>query len=133
MLKKNSPLMTKQRVLEGIEHGFKIIKEYNDTHEKPVYPFAAFISGLEIDLISDEVAKLIEKYDMKFYGHINEKMGLARWQDWKMVYNGKEYRTTYADQNAWEAAMEEQHPEKVTNPFSGGVFDEIDKILKEDK
>jgi len=133
MLKKNSPLMTRDRVLEGIEHGFKIIKEYNDAHDEPIYPFAAFITGLEDDRIADDVAKLIEKYDMKFYGHISEKMGAARWQDWKMIFNGKEYRTIYADQDAWEQAMEEQHPEKVTNPFSGGIFDEVDKILKEGK
>lgn len=131
LLKKNDVTMPRSKVLAGLEHGFKVISEYNKTHDKPIYPFSAILSGLEIESISSDVEKLIEKYDMKFYGPINKKQGAARWQDWKMVWNGKEYYTPYADEGAWEQAMAEQHQGQVIeNPFSGGVFDEIDKILK---
>lgn len=131
MLKKNNPLMPVNKVLEGIEHGFKVIKEYNDTHDEPIKPYAALLTGLEDERTAGKIMELIEKYDIKFYSSINKKMGLARWQDWKMVWRGKEYRTPYADENAWEHAMEEQHKDRIENPFSGGIFDEIDKMFKE--
>lgn len=131
LLRKNSVQMPKVKALEGIEHGFKLISDYNKNHYEPIYPFSAFLEGLTLPIIADELKALIEKYDMKFYGHIGKESGLAPWPVWKMIWNGKEYKTPYADPNAWEIAMKEQHPEEPANPFSGGVFDEIDKILKE--
>lgn len=136
LLRRNSVDMLPSRALAGLEHGFKIISEYNKTHDEPIYPFSAILSGLELDSIKDQLSELIKKYDMKFYGHIGKKEGLAPFSSWKMVYNGKEYYTPYADMDNYEQAMIEQHPDRqapVTNPFSGGVFDEIDKIIKEDR
>ena len=88
------------------------------------------LEGLDLPIIATELEELIDRYEIEFYGHISKKEGLAPWRIWKMVWNGREYKTPYADENAWEMAMAEQYPEKAENPFSGGVFAEIDNILK---
>ena len=80
--------------------------------------------------------KLIKKYDMKFYMEDPKKM--AEWGEWKLIIGDKEYPTPYKSYSDWEIAMEAQNAKDTTRimqrniekRFSGGVYDEIDKIIK---
>ena len=78
--------------------------------------------------------KLIDKYHIEFYGPISGKKQ-APWSEWKMVWNGKEYPTPYKDHADYEQKMREMNKKQdrfgKTNRMKGGVFDELDKLLKE--
>ena len=79
---------------------------------------------------------LIDQYEIEFWGEDMKK--LAEWKDWKMVMvvNGreKEYPTPYPDYKAWEEAMKDASAKdtirQIKNPFAGGVYDEIENLLK---
>ena len=81
--------------------------------------------------------KLIEKYNMKFYEEDPKKM--AKWSDWKLIIGNREFPTPYANQKEWEEAMKARGEQdtarilqkNIEEKFSGGVYDELNKIINE--
>lgn len=136
MYKKGNPFMTKNMVLEGAEHAFSLIHKWNTEHpdEEPLRLYATWIEFAKDKVIGEEICALIDKYDVKFYGIDGKKQ--AQWGDWKVIIGNKEYSTPYKDEQAWAAKMEELNHTQTTDsrnykdPFTGGVFDEIKKVLK---
>lgn len=136
MYKKGNPFMTKNMVLEGAEHAFSLVHEWNKAHpdEEPLRLYATWVQFAKDKLIGEEICALIDKYDVKFYGIDGKKQ--AKWGDWKVVIGNREYPTPYADEQAWADKMEELNRTQTTDtrnykdPFSGGVFDEIKKALQ---
>lgn len=135
LYKKRSPIMSRDSILYGAEHGFKLISEYNKAHPgEEVYPFAAMAEYLSESTLKEDMEKLIEKYDMKFYGIAKTDVAF---NEWKMIWRGKVYKTPYSSVEDWEKAMDEQNKEQKTKlketseRLSGGVFDEIDNIINE--
>ena len=136
MYKKGNPFMTKSMVLEGAEHAFSLIHKWNVEHpdEEPLRLYATWIEFAKDKVIGEEICALIDKYDVKFYGIDGKKQ--AQWGDWKVVIGNKEYPTPYQDEQAWAEKMEELNHTQTTDsrnykdPFTGGVFDEIKKVLK---
>ena len=132
--KHGDPLYSKERLLEGAEHGFKLIAEYNKTHKRKIKVFSTIATYTNEPELRDDMLKLIDKYHIEFYGPISGKKQ-APWSEWKMVWNGKEYPTPYKDHADYEQKMREMNKKQdrfgKTNRMKGGVFDELDKLLKE--
>ena len=136
LYKQGNPLYPKEFLLEGAEHAFKIISEYNkDNPGADLRAYATFLEYLKCDELKEPMDELIKKYNIKFYREDNKHS--AKWSDWKLVINNKEYPTPYADESEWEKAMEEKGKKDTArmaeNPFKGGVYDEIEEILKKQK
>lgn len=137
LYKKRSPLMTKEALLDGAEHAFKIIYEYNATHRssEPLRVFSTWLDYMKEPDLKPYMEELIEKYEMAFYSVSQKWYDSKHWWKWSLVIGDKEYPTPYANKQEWEEAMainnEKRKPE-IKNPFTGGIYDEMDKILKEE-
>lgn len=141
MWKNKNPLYTTERVLNGIENGFRLIYEWNKAypHRKKLKAYQTFIDYLKYPELNDRIEELIDKYEIEFWGEDVKRM--CDWEDWKLVIIGPdgkktEYPTPYADYHAWEEAMQERAKQDVirqlNSPFAGGTFAEIDKLIKEE-
>ena len=77
--------------------------------------------------------KLIKKYDMKFYTEVTD---MVEWGDWKLLIGENEYPTPYQNEKDWEEAMKERSKNDTArmavNRFDGEVYNELDKIIKEE-
>lgn len=136
MYKKGDPLMPAEKVLEGLEHGFKQIYEWNKAHygEEDLRVYYAIIDYTVADGIGDKVKELIKKYKIKFYmpdGELYPK-GEPIWQGWKLIIGGKEYPSPYKSRKEWEEAMErnnkEQLEKRTTWVARTKKFDSIDSV-----
>lgn len=130
MYKNKNPLYPKKYVLKTVEKGFKLIHKYNKEHpEAPLRAYATFLEYLKTDLAFD-IGKLIDKYGIEFYA---EPKHIAKWENWRLIWNGKEYPTPYKSQSEWVEAMDKasknDNVRAIDNPFQGEAFDEINAIL----
>ena len=133
--KQGSPLYSAKHVLNVLEHGFKLIHDWNVAHpDKPkLKAYGAILDGLKQEDLREPLTELIKEYDMEFWEEDPKR--LAKWKDWKLVYGRQIIRTPYASPKEWEEAMAEASKtdsERQPNPFSGGVFDEINDLLKDE-
>ena len=138
LYKQNNPLYPKEFLLEGAEKAFKTISEYNaDNPGADLRAYVTFLDYLRAPGLEEPMRELIKKYDMKFYAE--DKKKLAKWEDWKLIIGNREYKTPYKDHKAWEEAMVERGEHdtariiqrNMEDKFSGGVYDELNKYLKE--
>lgn len=138
MYKNGSPLFPKEFLLEGAEKAFKTIYEYNrDNPGADLRAYINFLEYLKFDDLKDDMNALIEKYNVKFYAEDPDRT--AKWGDWKLIIDDQEYPTPYKNEKAWKKAMEEQEKKdtdriltkSMTQIFSGEIYDELNKILKE--
>ena len=132
--KEGNPLMPKEALLEGAENAFTIISSYNQAHpDAPLRAYATWLEYLKCEDLKVPMEELIKKYDIKFYMEKTKRM--AKWADWELIIGSKHYKTPYANQKEWEEAMKNQgkrdNTRKAENKFVGGVYDDLDKILKE--
>jgi hypothetical protein len=146
LFKNGDPLMTASRVIDGIEAGFKQIKEWNDNHrgEEKLRVYYSIIDYVSNPIIGDKVKELIDKYDIEFYLPDGEKyrMGKPVWGEWSVFICNKEYKSKYQSQKDWEKAMEENNKEQVKKNLSWAIKvgaidknqlnDDIEKILNTD-
>lgn len=139
--KGKNPLYTTEKVLSGVENGFKLIYEWNQAHKKreKLRVYKTFLEYLKCEELEKPMEDLIEKYEIEFWGEDLKRC--CDWEDWKLVIvkeNGERevYPTPYEDYNAWIEAMKEASKKdtirQMNSPFVGGDYDEIEKILKED-
>jgi hypothetical protein len=117
MYKQGDPLTTADRVLEGLEHGFKQIKKYNDEHKggEKLRVYYAVIDYVDDPVIGEKVWDLIDKYNVEFYmpdGEMYPK-GVPVWGGWKLVIGNKEYNSPFNSQKEWEEAMEKNNKEQL--------------------
>lgn len=138
LYKQGNPLYPKEFLLEGAEHAFKIINEYNKDHPgADLRAYSTFLDYLKVEELRKPMEALIKKYNIKFYMEDPKKM--AEWGDWKLVIGPKEYPTPYQNEKDWEEAMKKQGERDTSRimqrnmeeKFSGGVYDELNKLLKE--
>lgn len=134
LFKQGNPLYPKEFLLEGAEHAFKIINEYNKDHPKAdLRAYVTFLDYLKCPELKETMEELIEKYHIKFYKEDTKNM--AEWGKWKLIIGDQEYPTPYEDEKAWEKAMEERGKQdtarKAVDNFQGGVYDKINEIIKE--
>ena len=136
LFKKGNPLYPKEFLLEGAEHAFKIIYEYNQDHpDADLRAYSTYLEYLKQPELKDKMVELIDKYQIKFYEENTKNM--ADWGDWKLIIGNKEYKTPYKTYAEWEEAMEKQQgndtarilQKNIEEKFSGGVYDELDKII----
>lgn len=134
LYKQGNPLYPASKLLEGAEHGFKLIYDWNKAHPKKpkLKCYHTFLEYLKHEELSDKMEELIDKYEIEFWAEDTKQM--AKWEDWKVVIGDKTYPTPYADYQAWEEAMRKQNENdtarRVTNPFSDSVFDELIKAIQ---
>ena len=137
MYKKNSPLMTKEMLLDGAEHAYSLIDKWNREHpdDEPLRLYSVWLEYEKYPELKDKMVELRKKYNTKFYTVSNHWFNKEHWGNWKLVIGNKAWPTPYADHAAWEKAMEENNnrrKEEIDTPFKGEVYDEIDNFLKEE-
>ena len=136
--KHGNPIYSAERLLEATEHGFQVIEKWNNSHseEEKIKKHAALLEFLRQKELAEPLEKLIKKYHIEFYNQPSAKES-APWGDWHLVYNGKEYRTPYKDQADLDKHLKKADKKtkrfEMTNRMQGGVFDEIDNLIKEGK
>lgn len=103
--------MPKSKLLSGVEHGFKVVHDWNEAHpdQEPILLYSAFVSYLEEPTLKEDMERLFKQYGVKLYG--NKKP--AEWGKWRMIYNGKEYPTPYKDKDDYIRQIRNQY--KVEN------------------
>lgn len=140
LYKQGNPLYPKEFLLQGAEHAFKIISEYNKDHPKEkLRAYATFLEYLKVDDLREPMEELIDKYGIKFYLEDEKKM--ADWPEWSLTIGSVKHNTPYHNEKEWKEAMEKQGEKdtarimqrKSEERFSGGVYDEIENILKAEK
>lgn len=136
LYKKGVPYYQKQHLLAVVEHGFKLISDWNKANpDKPkIKAYGVFLDYLKEPKLIEEMTFLINKYGIEFWREDEKKM--AKWEDWKLLYGNKIYPTKYKTYADWEKAMEEasknDSARQVNSPFSGGVYDDINALLAEE-
>ena len=104
---KNSPLITKDFLLEGAEKAFTIISSYNKDHpEAGLRAYSTYVEYLKFDELREPMLELIKKCDISFYSEDPKKM--AKWGEWRLLLDGEEYPTPYKNEKEWEKAMEKK-------------------------
>ena len=137
MYKKNSPLMVKEMLLDGAEHAYSLIAKWNSEHldDAPLRLFSTWLDYEKYPELKDRMVELRKQYGIKFYKVSNSWYDEDHWSNWKLVISGKAYPTPYKNHAEWELAMEKNNLKRkgeLTTPFSGKVYNELDKFLKED-
>ena len=136
--KRGNPLYPTEFLLKGAEHAFKIISEYNhDNPDKKLRAYATFLDYLKHDELKAPMEKLIREYGIKFY---KEADGLCEWKDWKLIIGTQEHTTPYASEKEWRNSMDERESKdtarimqkQLEERFTGGVYDELKELLKQD-
>ena len=135
MFKNKNPLYPKSYVLRVVENCFSLVHKYNLEHkDEPLRVYATYLEYVDVPELRDEMLSLIKKYDIKFYEEDVPRH--KRWKGWKVIVGKNTYNSPYKSQGEWQEAMKEANARdnirNIQNPFSGGVFDEIDKLLDED-
>lgn len=133
--KNNNPLYPTRFLLQGAEHAFKIINEYNrDNPGADLRAYSTFLDYLKYDELRPTMEYLIEKYNVKFYTEVEN---MVEWGNWKLIIGDQEYPTPYASKEEWKATMEEREAKDsarllqktMEGKFTGGVFNEVDNII----
>lgn len=132
MFKNKNPLYPKSYVLRVVENCFSLVHKYNLEHkDEPLRVYGTYLEYVDVPELRDEMLSLIKKYDIKFYEEDVPKH--KRWKGWKVIVGKNTYNSPYKSQGDWQEAMKEasakDNMRNVPDPFSGGVFDEIDKIV----
>lgn len=136
LYKNRDKYTTKRVVLGTIEHGFKVISEWNKTHEEQILVYDAIQQYTKVKELVEPIQELIDKYQIKFYKVLGAK-AQAPWEKWRMIYGGIEHYTKYKDHQELEAEMAERDIKEgrrqLPNSLKGGIFDEIDKTIDEEE
>lgn len=132
MFKNKNPLYPKSYVLRVVENCFSLVHKYNLEHkDEPLRVYGTYLEYVDVPELRDEMLSLIKKYDIKFYEEDVPKH--KRWKGWKVIVGKNTYNSPYKSQGDWQEAMKEANAKdnvrNIPDPFSGGVFDEIDKIV----
>lgn len=101
LYEKDSPLASRGQLLDGAEHAFEIIADYNADHpdEPPLRAYATFLDYLECPDLEGPMRDMIEQFHIKFY--MEDPNKLAKWSDWRLIIGDTEYPTPYADESEW--------------------------------
>lgn len=131
LYKQGDPIWNKNILLNGVEHAFRTIYEYNKEHGTDYRMFGTFLAYIKEPELETEMKRLVNKYHIKFYSPKNS----VPWSEWRMLYKGREYRTPYADKDAYDkhfaqVKKNEGYNDLVLN-LQGGIFDEVDNLIKE--
>lgn len=140
LYKAHSPLYPKEFLLEGAEKAFKTIYEYNQDHPgADLRAYVTFLEYLRCDELEKPMKELIDKYKMKFY--MEDPKKVAPWDQWKLIIGSREFPTPYKTESDWKEAMKKRGEQdsarimqkSIEEKFSGGVYNELDNIIKEAK
>lgn len=106
MYKQGNVLMPRQKLLEGVEHIFKLVNEYNQHRpegEEELRLFATFVQYWKDNTLREDMERLIKQYNIKFYNVPPTET--ERWGEWKLIIGNKEHPTKFASMQEWEEAM----------------------------
>lgn len=140
LYKKENPIYTAEQLLDGAEHCFKIIDDWNKEHpeEEPLRVFSAWLDYMKQDELKDRMEKLIEKYNVKFYRVSDKWYNSKHWGNWVLNIGTKSHKTKFADKLAWANAMEENNKKqwgsntgKYESKLKNQYGDELEQMRKE--
>ena len=94
-------VITKEKLLSIIEHCFKTVSNYNSIHanQKPLRLYHSFLQCLNDPSLHDNIALLLEKYDIGFYREDTKHM--AKWQEWELVYGNNSFKPIFKTRGDW--------------------------------
>lgn len=134
--KNGNVLCPKEALIAGAENAFRIAYEYNQDHpEADLRLYSTWLDYLKQDDLRGDMETLIKKYQIKFYEEDSKKT--AKWGQWRLIIGNQEYPTPYKNEKEWKKAMEEAGAKdsarimqkNMEEKFSGGIYDELNKIL----
>lgn len=126
--KHDNPLCPTEFLLEGAEHAFKIIHEYNQTGpEVELRAYATFLDYLKHDELREPMEKLIDKYKIKFYKEVED---MVEWNKWKLIIGDTEYPTPYASEKEWKDSMDEREQKDTARIYATKAkkFKDLDSV-----
>lgn len=131
LYKHRNPLVTREGILRNAEHGFKLIDEYNKTHDDIIRVNDTWLDYLKEPTLKEDMLALFKKYNIKFYYAKPEHMRGRVWGEWRLVIGGREYEPIYKTKDDWRERFDASHDTiyNYKSNLTGGVFDEVDKIL----
>lgn len=123
--------MKREHMLETLEQCFSLISSYNLKHydEESLRVFDTILDWAKNPQLERDVNRLIEKYKIKFYTFDKKYINNKYWSNWKLVYNGDEYPTKFANQKEWE----EYYKPKPVKKVEEDNLSILDTILKEEE
>ena len=145
MYKRGDPEMTKEKLIEGAEHAFRIIHEYNSTHRssEPLRAFSTWINYMKQPGLEEPISKLIKQYEMQFYFASQKCYDEEHWSNWRLIIGNMEFPTPYKTWDDWKACMnlynaQEQIIKSVSPSFinngndhgKGSEYDYLRTILR---
>lgn len=134
LFKKNDPLMPMDKMLNGLEKGFKLISDWNREHygEEKLRVCSVILDWAKEPRLEHRVNELIKKYKIKFYDFDESSINKHNWDKWRLLYNGKEYSPKFANQQEWEEYFSKPTVEKPVEK-APEELSILDSILKEEK
>lgn len=95
----------KEVIIDAAKFVFSTMYEYNTKHpdEEPLRPYKVWIDFIDEPELHDDLFALAKKYNMSFW--VENPKTMAKWSDWKLIFDGKEHPTPFADEKEWEEAM----------------------------
>lgn len=106
--------MTAEKLLTGAEKAFSIVRDYNKDHPgSDIRLYSTYIEYLKHMELRVPLLNLIKQYGVKFY--MEDPKKTAKWKDWRVVINEKEYHTPYKNEKEWEKAMEQRNYNDTLN------------------
>lgn len=134
LFEKKNPLVTKEGILRDVEAGFSHVFNYNQEHPKDqLRLYYTFVSFAENPELQEGMLKLIDRYHIKFYRHPKNAWDKTNWGKWRLIIDGEERPTPYADQTEWEKAMRENNKtngSQIESPFKGAEFDALKELAR---
>lgn len=140
MYKKENPMYTARQLLDGAEHCFSIIHDWNKSHpnEEPLRVFSAWLDYMKQDELKEPMEKLIKKYDIKFYRVQDKWYNDKFWGKWRLTIGKVDHPTKFKNQDDWARAMAENNKKQYGSATGRGESklknqygDELEQMRKE--
>lgn len=138
LYKAGNPLMSKSYLLRVVEQGFKLVSDYNKKNpDNQIRVYGTILDYLRNEDLREPVSELINKYDIRFYEE--NQNHTATWSKWRLRIGDVEYPGPFSSREEWEEKMKgaaekdtQRQLVKMQERFSGGVYDELNEILKKE-
>ena len=93
--------ISKNELLDIMEHVFKIIYEYNSSqlNQKTLLVYKSFLSCLHIPELQGETLALIKKYGIEFY--CEDRNLTAHWSEWHLSFGGSVFPPIHKTKKSW--------------------------------
>ncbi len=132
LYRKHNPMYQEKQLLDGAEHSFKLISEWNKSHsdDELIKLYSTFVSYIDEPRLREPMEKLIEKYNITFYSPVPSKKEFGAW---RLKIGNKWYDSKYKSREEWQKAMDinNKSVQETNDRLKDSAFDRIMELMKE--